>query len=86
MPARNIYFSEKELEFIQSKPNGYVRELVKVAMQEDGIKKIDYKTPKSTSELNSDFAQDVYSCKECGQVLCAGKCINKFCKRFKKSS
>ena len=80
MPRIQVYFSDKEHEFVKSKPQGFVRELVAISMAEDGVEKKDYKSIKS----GPDSVKDVFACKECGQVLCAGKCINKFCRRFKK--
>ena len=80
-----IYLSDKAVEYLKNKPQGYLSDLLKRDMEEDGVKKVEYKpSKKSGSESSSDFVKDIYACKECGQVLCAGKCINKFCRRFKK--
>lgn len=84
-----VYLSDQEAEYLKNKPRGYLRDLLKRDMAEDGVEKIDYKAEKksvatSKTDSGSDFARNVYACKECGQVLCAGKCINKYCKRFNK--
>ncbi len=88
MPRIQLYLSDKEYEFIKSKPQGFVRDLVAVALAENGGEKVDYKAKKTevTTEKSSrvPFEKNIYACPECNQVLCGGKCINKHCKRFKK--
>jgi len=71
MPTVKLYLNDDEHEYVKKMPAGYVRILVQRDMTPTEAKK----TPKGV---------DAFKCSECGQIKCAGKCINKSCKKYGK--